>query len=333
MTDDLRGSGTRTGSRRRWLRRSLEAAFYLLIVAFLVVYVQATDLSALADVQPLWWCAVVATVLALAFRYWGAFIWTVLLRSLGARGVRLDRELAYVYAKSWLGRYIPGTAPWILGKIWFASQHGVPRRKLAVSSLLEASLQILAQLIFAIALLLVVPQADSVAPGLRVLLVVALVACVAVLPPPVFNRVLRLAFRLLRRPPLDPGSEATWRTVGVGSGLYAVGAVMGGASLFFVAKTVDPGLGFDQVGYVVGVSTLAGAASMLAVFAPGGIGVREGIQIALLSLVMSPALALLVAVATRLHSVLIDLLFFAATAVSRSAGRRRQRVAAPDAAR
>lgn len=309
--------------RRSRLRLLGELAFYALILVFLALYVRSTDLSRLAEVRPLWWSLVVATVLALSFRYWGAYIWTVLLRSLGARDVRLDPELALVYAKSWLGRYIPGTAPWILGKIFFASQRGIPRRKLAVSSLLEAALQILAQLVFALVLLLVAPGVDAVSPGLRGLLVLALVACLAALPPPVFNRVLRLGFRLLRRPPFAREDEATWRSVGVGFGLFAGGAVIGGASLFFVAKTVDPAMGYDLMPYVVGVSTLAGAASMLAVFAPGGIGVREGIQVALLSLVMAPELALLVAVATRVHSVLVDLAFFGAASGVRAVSRRR----------
>ena len=47
----------------------------------------------LRGVRPRWWALVVATVLSLGFRYWGAFIWTVLLRKLGAHDVRLDAEL------------------------------------------------------------------------------------------------------------------------------------------------------------------------------------------------------------------------------------------------
>lgn len=298
--------------RPRW-RRAAELTFYALLVVFLVLYLRSIDLAALREVRPLWWSLAVATVLALAFRFWGAFIWTTLLRGLGAHDVRLSPELAEVYARSWLGRYIPGTAPWILGKIWFASQHGVSRSKLAVSSLLEAALQIIVQLVFALSLLLGDRRLDVVAAPLRAVLVVGLALCLVALVPRVFNALLSLALRVVRRGPLATEHAVTWPTVGTGFALYAVGAVVGGASLFFVAKTVDPTLGVAQLPFVVGVSTLAGAVSMLAVFAPGGIGVREGIQIALLSLIMPTELALLVAVSTRLHGVLVDLLFFAVT--------------------
>lgn len=291
-------------------RRLLEWSFFLAVLVFLVLYVRSVDWERLRSVEPVWWALVVATVLALAFRYWGAFIWTQILRTLGAHDVRLSPGLTYVYAKAWLGRYIPGTAPWILGKIYFASQHGVPRRKLAVSSLLEGGLQILVQLVFALLLLALDPRAGLVPPSLRVTFVAVLVACAIALVPPVFNRVVQLPFRLLRRPPLDAADLPSGRTVATGFALYVAGSVVGGLSLFFIAKTVYAPLSWAELPFVVGVSTLAGAVSMLAVFAPGGIGVREGIQIALLSLIMPTEFAFVIAVATRVHGLAVDGAFF-----------------------
>ncbi|MCV2394174.1 flippase-like domain-containing protein [Actinotalea sp. M2MS4P-6] len=309
--------------RRFGWRRALEWSFYAALMIFLFLYLRSVDYSTLRGLQPVWWALVVASVLALSFRYWGAFIWTTLLRSLGAHDVRLNPELVDVYAKSWLGRYIPGTAPWILGKIYFASQHGVPRSKLAVSSLLEAALQIIVQLLFALTLLAFDPRLDVLPASLRATFVVAIVACVAALVPAIFNRLLSTAFRLLRRGALADEHLVTWPTLLKGFGLYAIGAVVGGLSLYFIARTVDSSLEWAQLPFVVGVSTLAGAVSMLAVFVPGGIGVREGIQVALLSLIMPTEVAVLVAVTTRLHAVLIDLIFFGLARATRSVSRRR----------
>lgn len=49
---------------------------------------------------------------------------------------------------------------------------------------------------------------------------------------------------------------------------------------------------------------------MLAIFAPSGIGVREGIQLVLFSLIMPKELALAVTIITRLWSVGMDFVFF-----------------------
>jgi uncharacterized membrane protein YbhN (UPF0104 family) len=49
---------------------------------------------------------------------------------------------------------------------------------------------------------------------------------------------------------------------------------------------------------------------MLAFFAPSGIGVREGIQLALLNIIMPAEYALVITIFTRLWGVVTDFLFF-----------------------
>lgn len=288
--------------------------FYALLLVFLVIYLRSIDYSKLAGISISWPYVIVATAFALAFRYWGAFIWVVLLRSLGAAGVRLSRTLIYVYAKSWLGRYIPGTAPWILGKIYFASQQGISKNKLAVSSLLEGALQIIVQFLFALALLAFDPRLDIISGQVKLLIFIAIIGCLVALIPTVFNKLVASAYKLIKKKPFAREHYASGRTIGKGFALYVVGALLSSLSLFFIAKAVYPALGYDQLLFVMGVGTLSGAVSMVAIFAPSGIGVREGIQLALLSLIMPTEYALVITVVTRLWSVGVDLLFYGAAA-------------------
>ncbi|WP_022881560.1 lysylphosphatidylglycerol synthase domain-containing protein [Gryllotalpicola ginsengisoli] len=313
----------------RWRRiamRAIPILFYALLAVFLVDYLRSIDFSKLRDARFEPWYFIIATVLGLLFRYWGAFIWTVLLRSLGARQVRMNATLVYVYAKSWMGRYIPGTAPWILGKIFFASKQGISRNKLAVSSLLEGALQVIVQLLFALVLLLFDHRLAIFTPQLKWLLAAAAFVCVVLLVPPVFNAVVSLAYRVLRRRRLDREHLADARTVGTGFGLYAIGSFASGLSLFFISKTVYPELPYHQLSFVMGVSTLAAAVSMIAVFAPSGLGVREGIQLALLSVIMPTEIALTITVIMRLWSVACDFAFFGFAWVHRAVAGRTTRV-------
>lgn len=284
--------------------------FYGLLLVFLVLYLRSIDYSKLADISISWPFVLIATAFALAFRYWGAYIWVVLLRSLGAANVRLNRTLIYIYAKSWLGRYIPGTAPWILGKIYFASQQGISKNKLAVSSLLEGALQIIVQFLFALALLAFDPRLDIISGQIKLLILVAIVGCVVALVPAVFNKLVGSAYQLIKKKPFAREHYASGRTIGKGFTLYIVGALLSSLSLFFIAKAVYPALGYDQLLFVMGVGTLSGAVSMVAIFAPSGIGVREGIQLALLSLIMPTEYALVITVVTRVWSVGVDIVFF-----------------------
>jgi uncharacterized membrane protein YbhN (UPF0104 family) len=296
---------------RKWAGRLVPIVFYGLLILFLALYLRSLDFSKLASVELNWWYLLLASVLALTNRYVGTFTWFTILRTLGATDLHLHRHLIYVYAKAWMGRYIPGTAPWILGKIYFASQHGISKQKLAVSSLLEGGLQIVTMLVFSLALLVFDRRLDVLGSGFKLLMLLVAAAGVVVLAPSIYNRLVNIAYKLLRHKSIDAENLTTQRTIVQGASLYLVDAVINGLALFFVAKAVDPSLSYHNIAFVMGAGSLAGAASMLAIFAPSGLGVREGIQLVLFSLIMPKELALAVTIITRLWIVAIDFAFFA----------------------
>jgi uncharacterized membrane protein YbhN (UPF0104 family) len=298
--------------KKTWFRRTATILVYVLLVGFLAWTIYGINWSSLSKVSFNFGFLALALVTGLGFRYWQTFIWITVLRGLGARNVRMNSELIYVYAKSWLGRYIPGTAPWILGKIFFASKHGVSKTKLAVGSLLEAAIQIAVLLSTSSILLLLDPRLNIPSVEfLRPIMVAVVVACVIGLLPPIFNRLMALAFRILRRPPLSRENYASWRTIGTATGQYVIGAFLSGGSLFYIAAAIYPQLGYENFFFVVAAGNLAGAVSMLIIFIPSGIGVREGVQLGLLKVIMPAAIATAAVVLTRVWTIVMDLLFFA----------------------
>lgn len=284
--------------------------FYAALVVFLYFYLKSIDFEKLKDLQVDWLFVALSTIFGLAFRYWGAYIWLVLLKGLGAKNLTNKTQLLYVYAKSWLGRYIPGTAPWILGKIYFASKQGISKNKLAVSSLLEGGLQVNVVLILSLLILSFDSRLNIIDIRFKFLMIAIAVVGIISLTPRVFNKIVSITYKLLKKKTLDEEHLANGKTIMTGAGLYAVGAVISGVSFFYMAKAVFPDLLYSDALFVIGTASLAGAVSMLAVFTPSGLGVREGIQLALLSLIMPTELALVVTVFTRLWSIVTDLLFF-----------------------
>jgi uncharacterized membrane protein YbhN (UPF0104 family) len=224
----------------------------------------------------------------------------------------------YVYAKSWLGRYIPGTAPWILGKIYFASKQGISKNKLAVSSLLEGGLQVNVVLILSLLILSFDSRLNIVDVRFKFLMIAIAVIGIISLTPRVFNKIVSITYKLLKKKTLDQEHLANGKTILTGAGLYTIGAVISGVSFFYMAKAVFPDLLYSDALFVIGTASLAGAVSMLAVFTPSGLGVREGIQLALLSLIMPTELALVVTVFTRLWSIVTDFLFFGLATLTRN---------------
>ncbi|CAN5577418.1 hypothetical protein BH09ACT4_BH09ACT4_01620 [soil metagenome] len=309
---------------RKVLGRLIPIVFYTALVVFLAFYLSGIDWAVLNGIDISWGFLVIATVLSLGFRYWGVGIWFFLLRRLGAGSLRGQRiALAFVYAKSWLGRYIPGAATWILGKIYFASKLGVSRSKLAVSGLLEGGLQIVATLAFAILVLLIDPRTLSLGWGFGVGMAAALLVCVIALIPPVFRRIVNRALRLARREPLPASAFPTVSTLLISVALYLGGALLAGASYFFIAAAIYPEIDAADALFVIGATSLASALSMLAVFAPGGLGVREGVLGLLLAFVVPGEIALVIVVVTRVWSFVVDGLFFAVAGITQQiAGRK-----------
>lgn len=288
--------------------------FYIFIVLFLIFYIRSVDFEKLSKLSINYVYLIISLVATLAFRVWGVYIWVSLLRLMSNsasrnKNIRFSVELFFVYAKSWMGRYIPGTAPWILGKIYFASKIGLPKKLLAASSLLEGALQVTVLLGFSTMLLAFDSRTTVIPLDIRLLLLLVFIICVVTITPSVFNRLLNVATKIINKkstdlPLINP------RISLIGSVLYAIGGVFNGLGVFFLAKAIYPALDYSQILYVMGVGTLAGTVGMLVLFIPSGIGVKEGVMITLLSLIMPVEIAIIVTVASRLWDFANDLLFF-----------------------
>jgi glycosyltransferase 2 family protein len=310
-------------SRKQRLSQIVQIAFTVLVVVFIAIYLVNIDWSSLENLQLAWLPFAAATLIALLFRYWGAGIWLFLLERLGAHDLRRNfLELCYVYAKAWLGRYLLGAGTWILGKIYFASQYGISKSKLAVSGLLEAVLQLLATLIVGLGLLLVDPRLDTLGSGPSILSAVALAVCLIALIPVVFRFGVSLVYRVVRRKTLAREDLPDWRAILFGGLLYVAGTLITGISYFFIAQAVYEPLQWSDMLYIIGASSVASAVSLLAVFAPGGIGVREGVQVLFFSALMPTEIAVIISVLMRLWSLAVDVLFFVVAALLRRGGRR-----------
>jgi hypothetical protein len=248
-----------------------------------------------------------ASLLGLSFRLWGAMIWMVLLQSLGAKFTNY-LQLLYVYAKSWMGRYLPGNVTWVLGKIHFASQHGIDKTSLAVSATLEASIQIATTMGLSLLVLSLDSRFNVIGQQIKLLLMVLGLIIFGCLCPPLFNWLIGKIYSVVTKKTLK--IKVTWSTITRGVMLYAIGFVLSGLSYYFFTKSIYPPTNHHELLYIIGTFNLAGVVGILAFFAPSGLGVREGIQLILLSAIMPKESALLITVTARLWSTIIDVLFF-----------------------
>jgi glycosyltransferase 2 family protein len=212
-------------------------------------------------------------------------------------GQRLDGwTTARIWTVSSLGKYLPGKVWAVAGMALMAQRAGIAPWAATGSAVV---LQVLAiGTGAALAGLTGRAAIEAAHPGSGValgLLVAAAVAGVALLLwPPFLRRLLRLA---------APDAEAhrapaaTGIVIGIAANLIAwVGY---GAALWLLARGLLPGVGL-RPSLAIAVFTASYLAGFLALFAPGGIGVREGLFILMLQGPLGLGAATALALASRL---------------------------------
>lgn len=295
------------------IKKIATPVFIALIVLFFVLYLKDIDTSVFSQIEVQYPLLIAATLISLLFRYWGVFVWQVVLSSLGEKSLPNYWILASIYSKAWMARYIPGTVAWIGSKIYLASKHGISKSRLAVSSLVEAGSQIVATLSVSLVILGLDPRLDVISSEMKLTMVLLGVAGTLSLYPPFFNFIIRKAYSTIRRKSAYDELSINISSVVRSYLLYVIGAVITGAGNYLLAASLSPDVSSGMFWYIIGATSLAGALGMATPFVPSGLGVRDGIQLVLLSIILPKEIALVITVASRLWSAAVDVLFYAAT--------------------
>lgn len=244
----------------------------------------------------------IALLLAVfSFMVW---LWARMVRALGGPTLSLGESIQIFFVAN-LGRYIPGKVWQLAGLAYLAGKRGVAVPVASAAAVLGQLCSLgAAALVAAGALWLVGSSvlAEDLAP--YALALAGLIGLVVALPP-VLRASLRLGFRLGRRggeaPELDPWFGARWL------GLYVPGWIGYGVAfgLLWSAFPDTP-----PVAWKLAIGSFAAAYFLgyAAVFAPAGVGVREGVLAAALAPSLGVASATVLAIIARIWMTLTELL-------------------------
>lgn len=227
--------------------------------------------------------------------------WRVMLAGWGQR---LDGwGAARIWTVSSLGKYLPGKVWAVAGMALMAQRAGVAPWAATGSAVV---LQVLAIGTGAAIAGVTGRRAIEVAhPGAQVVLLLLVAASIVgvglLLWPPVLRRLLRLA-----APDAEPRGAPPVGGIVLGIVANALAWVGYGAALWLLARGILPSVWLRPT-LAVAVFTASYLAGFLALFAPGGIGVREGLFILMLQGPLGIGAATALAVASRLLLTLTEL--------------------------
>jgi hypothetical protein len=297
-------------------KRIVHLSFFVLIIIFLYIYLKSIDYSKLSELTLNFPLLLLSTLIAISFRYWGVFIWRVILIHLGSCSLPHFSILSTTYSKAWMGRYIPGTITWIAAKIYLANALGISKSRLTVSSLLEGVVQIVALMVVSMFLLGLDSRLNVISDTIKLALICIAILCLIILNPMIFNALIRKAYLIIKKQ--EPGPDLKINGIATFQSfiLYSIGAFLSGSSFFLLVKSVDPSISSNLYLYLVGTYNLSGAIGMATPLLPSGIGVRDGVLFVLLSIVLPGEIAVVLTILSRLWSAAVDVLFYICTVVS-----------------
>lgn len=288
------------------LKPLVSIAVFLFVVAGLYYVVRAMPADVLGVARRksmVWWTIPLIAVLQIGFLVLVAETWRRLVQVL--TGVRVSLWSSYLQlAILSVGKYVPGKVWGFLARAGEMHRQQIPVHLSVMTSVVEQILIITGALLVAAA------AAVFVLPDYRIAIVAAgsaiLVAAVVVM-----TKVPALTRWVLRRrqhqnvPQEIPGYHVS--SIFGFSLAYAVIWLLSGAifCVIFFSLFQAPVAG-ESVAALVLANTIGIVAGFLAVFAPGGIGVREAVTTGVLAEFVSIREALLAAVAYRAWVILID---------------------------
>ena len=284
----------------------LAATSYFLVVVYRTLTLE--DARPLLTVGMVRVISLSAIIYALVVPTTG-WAWGRLLRGVGVPVPTL--QLNMIIGITQIAKYLPGNIGQHLGRFAMAVQRGVPPGVVLVTLAAETLLVIGAAVgVSTIALTIVRPDAPTHLLAQSSSLFLAALGAGVVLALLVAMRrpLARLAVRLLPAlAPHVPIQVPRPGSLSAASGAYVLNYCLGGAALYYITSSAT-GVPPPPLLFCIGVFAVSWVTGFVVPGAPAGLGVREGVMVALLTPALDAATAIQVVIAFRIVTTLGDVL-------------------------
>jgi uncharacterized membrane protein YbhN (UPF0104 family) len=244
------------------------------------------------------------STLIFAFSYF-IQIWAWYLITLKLKIALSPSETLRTWFYSQLGKYLPGKIWLLLGRIYYYESRGKSRKFITVALYFEmVTIVVSGGLLFLVGLILF-KEMESVCSGntfwgLLSLFILAFVC----LHPRILERIINWTLAQFKRDPVSLSisySDVLWILF-----VCIVSWVIGGIGFYLFVDAVYP-VAPQYILFLTGALAISSTLGLIAIFAPSGLGVREGALVYLLSFMMVTPVAVIISVLTRIWMTLIEI--------------------------
>lgn len=281
------------------LKIVFKIVYILLAFAFMAYYLITNWAQLLKhDWQPypllfipaiiLFWAAILGPVL----------VFKILFKKIADYNFRFV-QMFRIFNLSFIGRYLPGKVWSVVGMVHYTGEYGIDRRlSLAVIVVNEvcykASGLLWGSIYFALT------EREGILPYVSFS---AMIIGLIIIHPRILNRIVNFISKLFKKDRVELNIDYL-SIIGIFSAYFLFWGIYG-AGFYTLTQVVGKGGPFNSL-EIISFFPLAWTAGNLAIFVPGGIGVREGMLVLLLSQYMALETALVITILQRILTTLIE---------------------------
>lgn len=250
-----------------------------------------------------WWAVVATAMFVLAVAVSG-LLWGRIIHRLDDQPVTATESIRVHFA-SWVLKYVPGQVGSVVNKLLWGQKRGSSRVLVLISVVYENAFMLLGSTIPMLAILVIARGDEVEISGTVWLVLAAMVPLALTTHPAVFHRVVSLLGRRLLKAevpreyflPFGP-------TLGYQTAFLIPRAINGVGIVVIAAALADAG---PESWVPLGAAyAIAGAAGLLAVFVPSGLGVREAVFVLFAAPYVGVEMAIITALVARLLATIGD---------------------------
>jgi len=232
-------------------------------------------------------------------------VWAWYLITLRLKIALSFRETIKSWFYSQLGKYLPGKIWLFLGRIYAYESNGKPKKLVSVALYIEMMTVVMAGGIIFLAALVLFEETRLFYSGKQLWwLVLLFIFAFASIHPRVLQKIMNGVLVLLKREPISLSVfywDILWILI-----VCIVAWLVGGLGFYLFVDSIYP-VAFQFVLFLTGALAISSTLGLIAIFAPSGLGVREGALVYLLSFMMATPVAVIISILTRLWMTMIEI--------------------------
>ena len=209
-------------------------------------------------------------------------------------------------------KYLPGKVWAFAGRSYLGNQEGLGNKALVVSIVYEIFLSTIAGFLLSLSLLGIFFR--NIFSGFYLITVAAIGTGLIVVHPKIFYRLINFVLIKFKKEPIHRNQFLDSKKIAKIILLYCAVATLIGIGFFFLISSVTEFLPNRMIG-IIGAYTLASVAGTVAIFAPAGIGIKEGALILFLKIYFPLDMAVFLAFLGRFWNMSIEIILLVLTVI------------------